>query len=84
MVDRIMRIQDVAAALTLTKSSVYAMVRKGTFPKGIAIGVRARGWPESVVGAWIASRPAPDPVPVGRRATKVEAPAASCEAVIVE
>jgi len=37
----------------LPKSSIYALMAKGAFPKPIKIGVRAVGWLDSDIDAWI-------------------------------
>ena len=37
----------------LPKSSIYALMAKGAFPKPIKIGARAVGWLDSDIDAWI-------------------------------
>jgi prophage regulatory protein len=46
----------VEAATGLSRSSLYAMMDSGDFPRPIRIGRRAVAWPESAVLAWLAGR----------------------------
>lgn len=50
----------VEAATGLSRSSLYAMMDTGDFPRPVRIGKRAVAWPESAVTAWLASRPTAD------------------------
>ena len=54
--DRILRLPDVKARTGLSRSSIYAYIKEGKFPKHIALGERSVGWYESEVDAWVASR----------------------------
>lgn len=47
----------VEAATGLSRSTIYAMMDCGEFPRPIRIGRRAVAWPESAVLAWLADRP---------------------------
>lgn len=49
----IRRRHDVEAQTGLPKSSLYALIAKGDFPKPIKIGARAVGWLDRDVNAWI-------------------------------
>ena len=40
----------------LSRSTIYAMMKNGTFPKSISLGARAIGWLESDIQAWADSR----------------------------
>jgi prophage regulatory protein len=40
----------------LSRSSIYAMVADGTFPKQIKIGRRAVAWLETEIDVWMLSR----------------------------
>lgn len=55
--DRNLRRQDVEAATGLSRSSIYAMMDAGDFPRPLRIGKRAVAWPQSAIEAWLASRP---------------------------
>jgi prophage regulatory protein len=55
---RIIRLPEVAEKTGLGKSTVWLFVSRGEFPAPVELGVRARGWREEQVDAWIAERPA--------------------------
>jgi prophage regulatory protein len=60
----ILRRRDVLARTGLSNTSLHRHIRAGTFPRPIALGVRAVGWTESSVSEWIESRPlAPSSAP---------------------
>lgn len=52
----IKRLSGVKSMTGLSRSSIYLMMRAGTFPKNISLGARAVGWLESDIQAWIDSR----------------------------
>ena len=52
----ILRLPDVKARTGLSRSTIYAKVKEGNFPKYISLGVRSVGWLESEIEAWIQSR----------------------------
>jgi prophage regulatory protein len=62
MAEKILRLLAVLAATGLCRSAVYAGIKAGTFPKPVALGLRSVGWRESVVLAWMASRPTAEEV----------------------
>ena len=53
---KIYRRRDVEHLVGLSRSTIYAMMAAGTFPKPIKLGKRAVGWRESDVLDWVASR----------------------------
>lgn len=53
---QILRRREVEALIGLSRSSIYAMIAEGTFPKPIKLGKRAVGWRESDLQAWLESR----------------------------
>lgn len=60
---RIARRKKVEARTGLSRSSIYAAMAAGTFPKPIQLGPQSVGWLESEIDAWLqerieASRPA--------------------------
>jgi prophage regulatory protein len=61
MMNRHLRRPAVEAATGLSRSSIYAMMDSGEFPRPIRIGRRAVAWPESAVLAWLADRPSAVP-----------------------
>jgi prophage regulatory protein len=56
MTDKILRRTQVEDRIGLSRSTLYAMIADGTFPKPIRIGKRAVGWTESSLTAWVASK----------------------------
>ena len=54
--DAILRLPVVISRTGLSRSSIYAKMRIGEFPKSISIGIRAIGWMESEIQQWIADR----------------------------
>lgn len=53
----IVRIAGVMTRTGLPRSTLYAQVKRGDFPRPIKLGVRAVGWRVEDVEAWIAARP---------------------------
>ena len=49
----ILRLPAVQATTGLSRSTIYARVSEGTFPKPISLGDRAVGWVEAEVADWI-------------------------------
>ena len=56
MHERICRRPDVEKMVGLSRSTIYAMIAEGSFPKPVKLGKRAVGWRESEVNAWLKSR----------------------------
>jgi prophage regulatory protein len=52
----ILRRRQVEARVGLRRSAIYAAIAAGSFPKPIAIGVRAVGWLSADIDAWIDAR----------------------------
>lgn len=53
---QIWRLPTVLQAVGLSRSSIYDMMQKGTFPKAVKLGPRAIGWNSHEVQAWIEAR----------------------------
>ncbi len=53
---RIYRRPDVEKLIGLSRSTLYAMMAEGSFPKPVKLGKRAVGWREGDVHDWIDSR----------------------------
>ncbi len=53
---RILRLKKVISRTGRSRSSIYADIKRGEFPKPISIGKRAVGWIESEIDDWISSR----------------------------
>lgn len=56
MTDTILRLPAVKAITGLSRSTIYARIAEGTFPKSVSLGGRAVGWLRSEVEAWLAER----------------------------
>jgi len=56
MVHKILRLPDVIERVGFSRSSIYAFVENGTFPKPLKISVRAIGWLDSDVDDWISEQ----------------------------
>lgn len=52
--DRILRLPAVRERVGLSRSSIYRGINARTFPAPVQLGVKAIGWRESDVNAWIA------------------------------
>ncbi|MBP8813533.1 MAG: AlpA family phage regulatory protein [Laribacter sp.] len=49
-----MRLPDVVRATGLSKTTLYARIKEGSFPASVPLGGKAVGWPSDQVEAWIA------------------------------
>jgi len=57
MSNKILRLNEVKALTGLSRSTIYAQMAKGNFPKQLQLtGARSVGWYESAVIEWIESR----------------------------
>ena len=54
--DRLLRRPDVENVTGLSRSTLYAMMAEGAFPKPVKLGKRAVGWRASDIAAWLESR----------------------------
>lgn len=52
----ILRRKQVEARTGLSRSTIYLRIQEGTFPRPINLGVRAVGWLEAEIEAWLTSR----------------------------
>jgi len=57
MPEHYLRRPAVEIATGLSRSSIYAMMEAGDFPRPVRIGKRAVAWPQSAIEAWLATRP---------------------------
>ena len=55
---RVLRRKEVETCVSLSRSTIYAMMANGTFPQPVKLGLRAVGWFESDIAEWLASRKA--------------------------
>ena len=56
MTTQLLRLPDVVAMTKLSRSTLYAMVADGAFPKQVRLSKRCVGWPADSVENWIRSR----------------------------
>ena len=56
MIQTVCRLPAVKAQTGLSRSTIYALMAEGRFPKPIKLGERAVGWAEAEVSAWIETR----------------------------
>ena len=52
----ILRRKQVEKRTGLSRSTIYLRIKEGTFPRPINLGVRAVGWLENEIEAWLAER----------------------------
>ena len=53
MTHTILRLLAVKARTGLSRSTIYARVSQGSFPKPVSLGARAVGWVEAEVQEWL-------------------------------
>jgi len=56
MPTNVLRLPAVMARTGFSRSAIYKMVAVGSFPRPVLLHVRAVGWIESDVEAWLQSR----------------------------
>lgn len=56
MQNRILRRPEVEHRVGLSRSTIYAAMADGTFPKPVRLGRRAVGWSTSSIDEWISTR----------------------------
>ena len=56
MPTQILRLPAVKARTGLSRSTIYAQLAEGAFPRPIALGARAVGWVEKEIESWLAQR----------------------------
>lgn len=54
--DPIMRRRQVEAWIGLSRSSIYAAMARGEFPRPIRISRKAVGWRQSEINEWLSRR----------------------------
>lgn len=52
-----LRLKQVCAKTGLSRSTIYAQIRQGVFPRAVRISVRSVAWRSADVAAWLESRP---------------------------
>lgn len=54
--DRFVRLKEIRQRIGLSQSTIYRMIKDGTFPPSVSLGPTTAAWLESEVEAWISSR----------------------------
>ena len=53
MLPQIIRRKDIEERLKISRSSIYAMMSQGEFPKPVRLGRRAVGWKSTDIEKWL-------------------------------
>ncbi|KJF85214.1 AlpA family transcriptional regulator [Photobacterium leiognathi] len=53
---KILRLPDVKDRVGLSRSSIYALMTKGDFPRSVPLGERSVGWFEDKIDQWLLER----------------------------
>jgi prophage regulatory protein len=53
MTEKLLRLAAVVEITGMSRSSIYAAMANGNFPKSVTIGARSVAWPSSVIAAWV-------------------------------
>ncbi len=53
---RLIRLPEVLARTTLSRSTVYRGIAAGSFPKQVRIGEKSTAWLESEISLWISAQ----------------------------
>lgn len=56
MAQKHLRRPAVQALTGLSRSTIYALMARGEFPKPVKLTARAVAWPEDVITQWLAER----------------------------
>jgi prophage regulatory protein len=56
LMHKLLRLPQVKSATGLSKSTIYARIAEGTFPKQIRIGPQTVVWVEADIQKWIADQ----------------------------
>lgn len=78
MSEKLLKIADVVAKVSLGESTVWAKVKTGEFPAPVKLGPRSRGWRESDLERWIDARQS------GQRWKTAPPPEGSATFVLIE
>ncbi|MGL6587440.1 helix-turn-helix transcriptional regulator [Aeromonas sp. FDAARGOS 1407] len=53
---KLIKLKDVTEMTTLSKATIYRLIKQGAFPPQISLGPRAVAWRLSDIVAWIEQR----------------------------
>jgi len=51
--NRLLRLKHVVRKVGLSRSQIYKLIAKGSFPEQIKIGSKISAWPEHAIDQWI-------------------------------
>ena len=51
--NRLLRLKQVVLKVGLSRSQIYKLIAKGSFPEQIKIGPKISAWPEHAIDQWI-------------------------------
>lgn len=51
--NRLLRLKQVVLKVGLSRSQIYKLIAKGSFPQQIKIGPKISAWPEQTIDQWI-------------------------------
>lgn len=60
-ITRLLRREEVETLVGLSRSSIYAAMAKGNFPRPLRVGRRAVRWDAATLERWLATREVADP-----------------------
>ena len=53
---KIIKLPEVKEATGLSRSAIYAYIKRGIFPQSVTLGPRAVGWVEAEIQEWLEAR----------------------------
>ena len=60
-ITRLLRREEVETLVGLSRSSIYAAMAKGDFPRPLRVGQRAVRWSEADIAHWLSTRAEANP-----------------------
>lgn len=54
--ETLIRLPEVRKRTGLSRATIYRLIAAGQFPRQVKLSLRASGWADSAVSAWIAAR----------------------------
>ena len=63
--ERLLSIKQITAETGISRSTIYRLLRNGTFPTPIRLGKRGMRWLESEIKAWLRKRKDADGEDIG-------------------
>lgn len=54
--NRLLRWPELKERIPISRSRIYVMMKKGTFPRTVSLGARSVAWLESEIDDWVQQR----------------------------